>query len=91
MSNVKHNLSKENYKPVNILSVLSKVNERIMVNQLNGQVSQMYSLLLSALRKGYGREHVVVLNVTEQWKNVLDNDKIIGTVLMDLSKAMLMT
>ncbi len=81
----KDNVSKENYRAVNILSVLSEVFERIMVNQLHNHVSHMYSKLLSAFRKGYRCEHV--LHVTEQWKNGLDNDKVIGIVLMDLSKA----
>ncbi len=39
-----------------------------------------------AFRNGIGCEQVLV-NVTEQWKLALNNDKIIGTILMDLSKA----
>ncbi len=55
------------------------------MNQLHDYVSHMYSKLLSAFKKGYGSEHVL-LHVTEQWQNALDNENVIGTVPMDLSK-----
>ena len=49
----------------------------------------MNSLLLkyiSGFRKGRGCQHVL-LRLTEEWRKQLDNDKIFGALLMDLSKA----
>ncbi len=63
--------------------MLSKIYEGM--NQLHDHVSHLYSKLLSAFRKGYGCEHVL-LHVTEHWKDALDNDKGISTMTMDLSK-----
>ncbi len=56
---------------------------------MNCAIRQMIislAYLISAFRKGIGCEQVLV-NVTEQWKLALDNDKIVGTILMNLNKA----
>ena len=41
---------------------------------------------VSAYRKGYSSHHVLI-KLTEEWRKMLDNNKIVGVVLMDLSKA----
>lgn len=45
-----------------------------------------FSPLLSAFRKGYSGKSVLTRQV-EDWKQALDNKEVIGTVLIDLSKA----
>ena len=82
----KDNLCKNNYRPVNILPVLSKVYEKTMAEQLYSHLQNMFSTMLSAFRKGYGCEHVL-MKMTDDWKMALDKGKIIGSVSMDLSKA----
>ena len=57
-----------------------------MNSQMVNHAKTFFSDKLSAFRKGVGCEHVI-MNVTEQWKNAMDNDQIVGTILMDLSKA----
>ena len=44
------------------------------------------SPLVSAYRKGYSCQHVV-LQFTEYWRKALDENKYIGTLAMDLSIA----
>ncbi len=66
--------------------MILKIVEYELCNQANDHFISLFDDKLSAFRKGIGGEQVLV-NVTEQWKLALDNDKIVGTILMDLSKA----
>ena len=49
-------------------------------------VNTILSDKISAYRKGYSSQHVL-LKLTEEWRKHLDNNQIVGAVLMDLSKA----
>ena len=49
-------------------------------------VTNFLSDLISAYRKGYSTNHVL-LRLNENWKAVLDSNLFAGAVLMDLSKA----
>ena len=44
------------------------------------------SNFVAAYRKAYSTQHVLI-RLVEDWKSKLDNDFIVGAVLMDLSKA----
>ena len=44
------------------------------------------SKFLSAYRKGYGTQHVL-MRLLEEWKNNLDKGYVVGAILLDLSKA----
>ena len=79
-------LSKENYRSVNILTVISKVFERIISDQLIKYFTAILSDRLSAYRKGYSCQHVI-LHLTEFWRSALDENKYVGTISTDLSKA----
>ena len=79
-------LLRENYRSVNILTAISKVFERIMADQLITYFQSILSTTLSAYRKGYNCQHVV-LQLTEFWRKSLDDNTFVGTVAMDLSKA----
>ena len=41
---------------------------------------------VSAYRKGYNSQHVLI-SPLEEWRQHLDNNKVVGSVFMDLSKA----
>ena len=45
-----------------------------------------FSNLLSAFREGYSTQHSLI-RVIEKWRKCLDSTGIVGTILMDLSKA----
>ena len=49
-------------------------------------VNTILSDKISAYRKGYSSQHVL-LKLTEEWRKHLDRNQIVGAVLMDLSKA----
>ena len=79
-------LSKENYRSVNILTVLSKVFERIIADQLTDYFKSILNSRISAYRKGYSCQQVI-LNLTEFWRSALDRNEFVGTISTDLSKA----
>lgn len=80
------NLLKENYRPISVLNAFSKVFERFISNQLSSYFNNILSKYLSAYRKGYSCQHVL-LRLIEQWKKALDENKVAGAILIDLSKA----
>ena len=76
----------ENYRPVSILNGMSKIYERFIHNSLSSYAESVLSDFISAYRKAYSSNHVL-LRILENWKKALDNKNYVGTVLMDLSKA----
>ena len=77
---------KTNYRPISVLNVFSKIFERFLLNQLLPFIDKMMSSLLSAYRSRYNTQHVL-LRLIEQWRACLDYNKVVGGILMDLSKA----
>ena len=57
-----------------------------MHNCLTPFVNEVLSNFISAYRKGFGSNHVLI-RLIEDWKKSLDNKNIVGAVLIDLSKA----
>ena len=49
-------------------------------------ISEKYFLKLCGFRKGHSTQHAL-LNMLNEWYQTLDNSGIVGTILMDLSKA----
>ena len=76
----------ENYRPVSILPVVSKIFERIMGRQMKLYVDKYLSPYLCGYRKGYNAQYALIAMI-EKWKKSLDNSGNAGAVLMDLSKA----
>ena len=79
-------LNKSNYRPISILPPLSKVFERLLFNQMSVFFERVLSRFLCGFRKNYSTQHAL-LNLLKHWQNSLDNSCVVGTVLMDLSKA----
>ena len=80
-------LDKTNYRPISILPTVSKIFERILFNQLQLFSNKFLSPLLCGFRKGYSTQYALI-NLLQKWQKCLDaSDGIIGTLLMDLSKA----
>ena len=76
----------ENYRPVSILPVVSKIFERIMQKQMRVYVEKFLSDYLCGYRKGFNAQYALT-SMIEKWKQSLDNKGHAGAVLMDLSKA----
>jgi retron-type reverse transcriptase len=79
-------LNKANYRPVSILTGISKIYERVISDQLMNYCEHIMSDFLCAFRKEHGC-HTVLLKLVEDWKAALDDKKFIGAMLMDLSRA----
>ena len=77
---------KTNYRPLSILSALSKIFERLIHNQLASYVNDIFSPYISAYRKHHSTQHVLV-RLIEEWRQGIDQGKYVGSILMDLSKA----
>ena len=80
----KNNIS--NFRPVSVLSVFSKIFEAVIKNQLVLYLDNIFSPFLSAYRENYSTQHLFI-RLAEEWKKHLDNNEVVGGVLMDISKA----
>ena len=78
--------NKENYRPVSILPSVSKIFERNMFDQISGYIDKYLSPYLCGFRKGYSTQHSLIV-MLEKWRKALDNGKLAGALLTDLSKA----
>ena len=80
-------LDKTNYRPISILPTISKIFESILFNQLQRFSNKFLLPLLCGFRKGYSTQYALK-NLLQKWQKCLDaSDRIVATLLMDLSKA----
>ena len=77
---------KSNYRPISTIPSVSKIFERIIHDQILIFVEQYLSPYLCGFRKGYSTQYCLII-MLEPWKKSLDNRKIAGALLTDLSKA----
>ena len=82
----KNPLHKVNYRPVSVLSSISKFYEKLMQKQISGYISKYLSPYLCGYRKGFSSQQAF-MSLIENWKRVLHEKGFGGAVLMDLSKA----
>ena len=82
----KREQQKKNYRGVSILSVLSKVFGRELNEQIYEFIEELLSPFLFGYRRGYGTQYCL-LAMIEMWKKALDEGKVAGAILTDLSKA----
>ena len=76
----------KNSRPVSLLNGFSKIYERFLHDSLSSFTDKILSKFVSAYRKFYSSNHVL-LKLIGEWKKSLDDKSIIGAVLMYLSKA----
>ena len=77
---------KENYRPVSILSSLSKTYERCMYTQMNKYFGPILSKYQFGFRKGYSAQQCLLI-IIEKWRASLDQKGTCAALLTDLSKA----
>ena len=78
---------KENYRPVSLLPVVSKIFERLMLNQMKPFIETFLSKWLCGYRKGYNAQYALTAMVERLKKCLDESGGLYGAVLMDLSKA----
>jgi hypothetical protein len=77
-----------NFRPISILPVVSKVFERIIHQQLYDYL-QKHSIL-HPVQSGFRPNHTtqdVLVGMVDVWRKALDENKLVGAVMIDLSKA----
>ena len=77
---------KSNYRPISILPSISKVFERVLFDQIEAFFKDKFSMYLCGFRKGYSTQYALT-HLLYKWQKCLDKSGIVGTLLMDLSKA----
>ena len=77
-------LTNTNYRPITILTVLSKVFKKLVHSRLASHFEDVYHNNVFAYRD-YHLCDTAILSLTEQFK--IDNHKVISLVSMDLSRA----
>ena len=80
------NSIKENFHPIIVLSSLSKIYERVLLQQILPFMVPKFSNLLYAFRESHSPQHALI-RLAEQCRRILENKGIVGMVLIDLSKA----
>ena len=71
---------------MSLTPIVSKVFERTMYNEINQYINNFLSPYLFGFRKGHNTEQCLVA-MFELWRKAIDNKKVAGGVLTDLSKA----
>ena len=77
---------KVNYRPISLLPVLSKVVEKLFVKRIHAFMDTKLSKLLCGFGSGYSTQHAL-FHLIQKWQSCLDKSGKIGSILMDLSKA----
>ena len=80
------NLKKNNYRPVSVLTAISKTYETVLNDQVVNHFRALFNDLLSAFMKLYSCQ-TLLLRFIEDLKSALDKNMKSGAVFMDLSKA----
>ena len=76
----------ENYRPVSVLSTVSKVFELIIQKQLSTHIERCLSPYFCGYRKWFKMQFALI-SLIEKWGKYFDNKGYTGAVLMDLPKA----
>lgn len=81
-------VERSNYRPISVLSMLSKPLERHVASSYLDHLTTNNLLYRnqSAYRPFHSCE-TALLNITDKWLKAMDQSKLIGTVFLDLSKA----
>ena len=77
---------KDNYKPISILPIISKIFEKLFCRQLSNHFDNILSKFQCGFRKCYSPQHCLLL-MTDTWRKLVDNNKVFGALLTNLSKA----
>ena len=78
----------ENYRPISVISIVSKIMEKLIYNQLYDKL--INSNILSNSQHGFRPCHsttTALLGITNRWYQSMDVGQLNGVVFLDLKKA----
>ena len=78
--------SPSNYRPIALLSLVSKVMEKIVFKRLNAFIDPHLSPKQSGFRKKDSTSHQLV-RLVQEWSSALDASHLVGVVFFDFKKA----
>ena len=65
---------KDNYRPISILPIISKMFEKLICRQLSDHFDNIFSKFQCSFRKGFSAQHCLLLMI-DKWKKAVDNNK----------------
>ena len=80
--------SAENYRPVSVLPVVVQFFEKLVHHQVYSYLQE--NDILHSMQFGFRPGHTtqdVLVSMVDEWRKALDEDKLVGSVILDLSKA----
>ena len=77
---------KKNYRPISLTPIVSKLFEKNMYESIFSYIEKFLSPYLFGYRKGHSTQQCLLVMI-EMWRKALDEKKIAGAILTDLSKA----
>ena len=75
---------KENYRPVSVLPLFSKIFEKVIYGQLSQYLEKDLNGLLCGFREAHSSQHAL-FKLLQAWQEELDKSGFVGTIVMDLS------
>ena len=81
-------LNVENFRPISVLPVLSKIYEKVILHQLSGFIekSSIYNASQSGFRKGHSTT-TMLLKFRDDIQKALNRNEVTTSILIDYSKA----
>ena len=79
---------KENYPPISILPIFSKIFEKILRDQISAYFANILAKYQCGFRKGYSSQHSLVAMI-EKWKKSLNSKGFFGHYLMTFLRLMI--
>ena len=78
----------KDYRPISVFSVLSKVYERVILNQLCSfiETQNLYNINQSGFRKGHST-NMLLLKLRDDIRTAMNRSEVTLSVLIDYSKA----
>ena len=76
---------KDNYRPISILPIISKIFEKLICRQLSNHFDNIFSKFQCGFRKGFSAQHCLLLMI-EKWKKAVDNKKFLVPFLLTYRK-----
>ena len=80
--------SKDNYRPVSILSNISKIYERCLYDQIQVFFDSILSKYKCGFWRGYNAKHCLITLIEKNEKKSVDNGGAFVVLFTDLSKAL---